>query len=413
MPTVSTNTLPRRLSSDFWKFWIGQAISNLGSAITSFTLPLLIFKLTGSALNLALAVTITVLPYLLFGLIIGTWVDRVDRKCLMIVTDVARALVIASIPLMAALNLLKVWEIYTASFISATLSIGFNAAEFAAIPSLVGQDDLVRANGRIEASYSVITILGPFLGGLLLVVIPLPQLLLFDACSFLTSAASLWIIMMSFNIDKGEKKVATNLRLDMLEGVRYITGHQVTRNLIIMLVLINFASVTASTQIVLFAKQWLQASDTEVGLLYSAGSAGVIVFSLAAAYLRNHLSLSKVMLGGLMLEGLMTTALALSHWYWSALPLWALRSGGGMLFTITSLSILQIIVPNSLLGRVRSVARVLAWSSAPLGALVGSFAIERTQNVGLVYGVIGVIVSLIPLAFSFTSLGHTEDYLPQ
>src|SRR6476661_8779060 len=154
----------QRPSVDFWKFWAGQTISNLGSSFTDFALPLLIFKLTGSALNLAIASATTFLPYLLFGLPIGAWVDRVDRKRLMILTDLLRALLLASIPLLAALNQLPLWWIYTAGFLISTLSIGFDAAEFAAIPSLVAQGDttagqaLVVANGRIQASYSAATV---------------------------------------------------------------------------------------------------------------------------------------------------------------------------------------------------------------------------------------------------------------
>src|SRR5215207_8003645 len=85
-----------RLSDDFWRFWVGQTISNLGSAFTGFAVPLLIFQLTGSALHLALASAATSLPGLFFGLLIGAWVDRIDRKRLMIRADLARAVVIAS-----------------------------------------------------------------------------------------------------------------------------------------------------------------------------------------------------------------------------------------------------------------------------------------------------------------------------
>ncbi len=115
----------QRFTGDFWKFLTGQSISTLGSSFTSFALPLLIFKLTGSALNLAFTVVATVLPYLLLGLVIGAWADRVQRKRLMIGTDLARALVIASIPLASALGLLSVWWIYAVAFASSTLSICF------------------------------------------------------------------------------------------------------------------------------------------------------------------------------------------------------------------------------------------------------------------------------------------------
>src|SRR5919206_4818737 len=174
MASADTNSLKRTLNSDFWTFWTGQTLSNLGSSFTQFALPLLIFKLTGSALNLGLATAATFLPYLLFGLLIGAWVDRVDRKRLMIGTDVLRALIIALIPFLAALHILTVWWIYGLGFISSTLTIFFTSAEFAAIPSLVSQDDLVAANGRIQASYSAATVIGPLLAGVLVAVIALP-----------------------------------------------------------------------------------------------------------------------------------------------------------------------------------------------------------------------------------------------
>ena len=98
-----TATPSTKLNSDFWKYWTGQTISNLGSSVTLFALPLLVYKLTGSALNLGISSAADFLPYLLFGLLLGAWVDRVNRKRMMIFTDIGRALIIASIPLLDAL----------------------------------------------------------------------------------------------------------------------------------------------------------------------------------------------------------------------------------------------------------------------------------------------------------------------
>src|SRR5438034_4047819 len=160
MSTARAKALP----TDFWRFWTGQTISNLGTSFTQFALPLLDFKLTGSALNLAITTVATFLPYLLFGLVIGAWVDRVDRKRLMIGTDIARAVVIASIPALAAIGRLSVEWIYVVTFLSTTLSICFCAAEFAALPSLVPDTTGVRivtANGRLQAIYSAASVRGP------------------------------------------------------------------------------------------------------------------------------------------------------------------------------------------------------------------------------------------------------------
>jgi MFS family permease len=400
------------LSGDFGRFWLGQTISNLGSSFTMFALPLLVFNLTGSPINLGITTAAEFVPYLLFGLVIGAWVDRVDRRRLMIATDLARAAVIATIPLLAAFDALSVGWIYAVAFTSATLTIAFDAAEFAAIPSLVPSgDDLVTANGRVQASYSTAQIAGPLLAGLLVAVAPVQQVLLVDAASFLVSAGALSLIGRAFNAPR-EEGPRRAIRKDIADGLRYVLGHPVLRNISAMMALINLVGATVYAQLVVFAKRQLDASDSQVALLYAAGSAGVVLLSLAAGPLRRRLSFSVAALGALALDGLLTVVLAATRWYWAALVLWAAISGLGIFFNINTGSLRQQIVPNHLLGRVISIAGVLAWSAIPVGALAGGWAVERSGSVALVYGVIGALVALLAIAFSFGPLGHADRYLP-
>ena len=400
------------LSGDFGRFWVGQTISNLGSSFTMFALPLLVFNLTGSPINLGITTAAEFVPYLLFGLVIGAWVDRVDRRRLMIATDLARAAVIATIPLLAAFDALSVGWIYAVAFASATLTIAFDAAEFAAIPSLVPSgDDLVTANGRVQASYSTAQIAGPLLAGLLVAVAPVQQVLLVDAASFLVSAGALAMIGRAFNAPR-EEGPRRAIRKDIVDGLRYVLGHPVLRNISAMMALINLVGATVYTQLVVFAKRQLEASDSQVALLYAAGSAGVVLLSLAAGPLRRRLSFSVAALGALALDGLLTVVLAATSWYWAALVLWGAISGLGIFFNINTGSLRQQIVPNHLLGRVISIAGVLAWSAIPVGALAGGWAVERSGSVALVYGVIGALVALLAIAFSFGPLGHADRYLP-
>lgn len=412
MPVRSSSVLKTRAKNDFWKFWTGQTISTLGSSFTSFALPLLMFKLTGSALPLALTVTATVLPYLLFGLILGAWADRVNRKRLMAITDVARALVIASLPLASVQEFLSAWWIYAVAFLNSTLTICFDAANFAAVPSLVRKEDLVVANGRVQAGYSTARVGGPLLGGLLILVIPLPMLLLIDALSFFVSAGSLMLITGSFQSTPVGKKPTTSLHQDIAEGLRYVLKHPILSWITLLLLLVNFILPTSSAQLVLFAKQWFAASDTQVGLLYAGGSLGTVVFSLAAGRFRKRWSLGTIALGALMMEGIFTTLTAITHWYSWLLLLWALRGGADVLFMVAAYSLTQTAVPNQLLGRVLIVTRVLTWSTASLGALLGGFIIERTNTVGLVYAGIGLLIFGISFTFFLTPLGHAERSLP-
>jgi MFS family permease len=275
----------------------------------------------------------------------------------------------------------------------------------------VKQDDLVTANGRIQASYSAASVVGPLLAGLLVAVVPLVTLLFVDALSFIISALTLALIRISFNTVN--ERSSTSIGHDVLEGLRYVLRHPVLRNISAMMALVNFVAVTVGAQLVLFAKERFAANDTQVSLLYSAGSIGIVILSLTAGPLRKRWSFSRVALSALMLEGLLTVILSLTRWYWLALFLWMLSSGLGILFNINTGSLRQAIVPNNMLGRVISIASVLAWSAIPLGSLLGGYAIEQTKNVALVYGVIGVLVFLIPFSFSFTALGHAERYLPK
>nr|HET6903266.1 MFS transporter [Ktedonobacteraceae bacterium] len=402
-----------RLNSDFWKYWMGQTISNLGSSVTLFALPLLVYKLTGSAINLGISGAANFLPYLLFGLILGAWTDRVDRKRMMIFTDIARAVIVATIPPLAFLGILPVWWIYVVGFVHSTLTICFESGEFAAIPSLVKQDDLVTANGRIQASYAAAQIAGPLLAGLLVAVVALPSLMLIDALSFLVSSFSLTLIRGSFNVKTGEPRVRTSIRTDVVEGLRYVLGHPVLRNISIMMAMVNFVSNASNTQLVLFAKVRLAASDFQVSLLFSAASLGVVLMGLLAGPLRKHWSFSTVALGALMLEGLLGVAFSLMRIYWIAAILWLFAGGLGILFNINTGSLRQAIVPNHMLGRVISIASVLAWSAIPLGSLLGGFVISWTNNVALVFTITGALTFLIPFCFSFTALGHADRYIPK
>jgi MFS family permease len=170
---------------------------------------------------------------------------------------------------------------------------------------------------------------------------------------------------------------------------------------------------TAEVQIVLYAKQWLHASDTQIGLLYASDGLGVVVFSLMANRLPKRWSFGVIALGSLIVLGLLTTIMVFTHWYALVLLIWALRGGIDILFLISTYSLTQLIVPNALLGRVITSIRVLTWTTASLGALLGGLAIVQTGNVGLVYALVGMLVFALGLAFCFSPLGPAERYMPE
>ena len=402
------------MSPDFVKFWAGQTISNLGSSFTQWAVPLLVFQLTHSAVNLGIATAATFLPYLLFGLLIGAWMDRVDRKRAMIALDALNALVILSIPLVAQFGHLTVWWIYAVTFIQSTVFIAFSSGEFAAIPSLVGKEDLVTANGRIQATFSAAQVAGPLLAGLLLSLMPLAWVMSVDAASFAISALTLSLIRGSFNTASDEPKEATTILHDVREGLRYVLSHPVLRNISLMMALINFVGASTFAQLVLFASERLDASERQIGVLFAAGSAGIVVTGLLAGRLNKRFGFTTLAMTSLMVMGAFTIAFSVTTSFLLALPFWAAASGLGILFNINTGSLRQAIVPNNLLSRVLSIAGVLAWSAIPAGALLGGWIVSLTDDVAALYTGIGILTILIAMFFRyFTALGDAQRYVDE
>jgi MFS family permease len=409
-----------RLPVDFWLYFSGQATSALGGSFTQFALPLLIFQSTGSATSLGAGMAVTYLPYLLFGLVIGSIADRVDRKKMMIYSDVARATLVALLPLLALFGNLHVTWIYIVTFLQTTLRIFFDAGEFAGIASLVSKDQLVAANGRVQASYSAASVIGPVLAGLLVEVVPVVDVLFVDATTFLLSAVSLALIRRSFNdtlparstgVRTRGLRLLRSLAADIAEGLRYVWRHPVLRSISIMMALVNLFAATTDAQLVLFATRQLGATTSQIGFLYAAGGAGIVVLSLLAGPLRARFRFSRVALTALILYGAATIGLGLTSNYAVAALLWASASGLAILFNVNTLSLRQQIVPNSLLGRVTSIASVVAWSVIPFGALVGGVVITAVGSVSLTYATIGAVIVVVAIIFSWSPLGHAERYL--
>lgn len=398
----------RRLGRDFELFFGGQLLSQLGNSVTLFLLPLVVFVLTGSALNLAITTAAEFLPYLLFGLVIGAYVDRLPRRRLMIVSDVLRALLIASIPVLAAVNALHVEWIYSVSFLGTTLGIFFTNAEYAAIPSLVGKADLVAANGRVSATYAASGVVGPLIAGGLLAVLHAANVLYVDAASFAVSAATLAAIRANFDAKPRERQ---RVRDDIKEGLRFVLSHPVLRTISAMMALINFFTLSVVFgQLVFFAKRHLQATDSEVGWMFALGSLGAVLVGLVAGRLRRHVSFGRAALGGLFVSGAFIVAMAQTGVFWAGALLWMAAAGSATLLDINTMSLRQAITPPELIGRVLSVAQVLAWSAIPLGGLLGGWLITRTGNVAAVYAGAGAMQMLLAALFALSPLGHAERY---
>lgn len=415
-PTTGAAPPSSMAGRDFRLYFGGQLVSNVGNAITDFALPLLVYQVTGSELALGLAFAIRMVPYLLFGLPIGAWVDRLDRKRLMVASDVLNGALLLPIPILALTGTLPIELVFVFLFLSSTLNIVYDTGQFAAITSLVRQDELIRANGRVRSSYQAASVIGaPIVGGLVWLGIRLEAVLLIDAVTFLVSATALSLTRTSFNAPEGDEPTPVGSILsDIRAGLAFVIGHPLMRATLTMAAIINLTTTVVPAQLIAFGTDSLGATDTQLSFLTMAGAVGAIGLALSAGWLRERLSFTAVTFPAVVLAGLLVVALSFTGSVWVALPLWGLAFGMTILFNITLGSLWQMVTPPQMMGRVVATAQVLSWSLIPIGALGGSQIAEATGRLDTVFLLSGLSMVVIAVAFfGLTALRDPVRYAPE
>lgn len=229
-------------SRDFRLLWAGESISKTGSAVTTFALPVLAVQTLGaSTLMVSVLNAMIWLPWLLIGLQAGVWADRRSRRPLMIGCQLASAVLIVTIPVLAWLDALTMWYVLLIAFAAGCSTVVFTASYNAYVPFLVDKKELLGANSRLMGSEQAANIAGPGIGGLVTQVSSAVVGLFVDAVSFLVSAACLWSIRAREPVDRPADRPPTTVRADMLAAFRFlvrdpymrvITGNSAATNLL-------------------------------------------------------------------------------------------------------------------------------------------------------------------------------------
>jgi MFS family permease len=181
--------------------------------------------------------------------------------------------------------------------------------------------------------------------------------------------------------------------------VRTVWANPPIRNISLMLAVAAFFYAPASAELVLFAKRRLDAGDSELGLLFGAGSLGSLSFALLTPALTRRLGVTARTFGAAAVKGLLLVALAAAGGFLTGVALWLLVLGFGTVFGISSEVQLQALVPNELMGRVRATVAVLSWSLMPAGTLLGGLLVETTAKPQLLYAIAGAGIAMTALAF--------------
>jgi MFS family permease len=392
--------------ADFLKLWSGQSISELGSQISLLAIPLLAaIDLHASPIEFSLLEVLGFLPFVLFALPAGAWVDRLPRRPVLIVGDSARAALLALIPVLWATDVLRMWQLLAIQFLVGVFTVVFDVAYMSYLPSLVARDQLVEGNSKLQLTVSLAQVAGPSTSGALVGAITAPYAIAVDAISFAASTG--FMLAMRHRESRPERSPDAPRRElwpEVREGVRWVVGHPWLRALAACTGLSNFFSSVVFAILVLYLVRSLHLSSLEVGVVFALGSCGAIAGALLVTRIQRRLGVGPTIVGAILISSSADFAFPLApHSF--PLPALILGLGGGtfanVVYNVPQVSLRQAITPERLQGRMNAAMRWIVWGTIPLGALAGGALAEAySLRLTLWVGAAGALVAILPVALT-------------
>ena len=390
---------------EFLKLWAAQSISQVGDQVTLLALPLVaVLTLDASAAQMGFLVAAELLPHLFFSLFAGVWIERSQtRRHLMIIADIGRALLLASIPLAAAFDVLSFPQLYAVAFAVGTFAVMFDVSWMTLFITVVPRRDVVDANSKMSLSRSLSFVTGPPLAGGLVQAVTAPVTLLLDAFSFLGSAAFLTRIRAKEPpVEHDGSGVFRSLRA----GLRFVLRDELIRPDLLCAATVNLFNFVFHAIFVLYATSELGVSPGTLGLALGAGAVGGIVGALIAPRLEQRIGIGRsIVLGSVLFPApLVLVPIASGSELRLGLMLGAaefLSSVGVMIFDVSAASLTFLRTPDRIRSRTAGTFRFVNYGIRPIGALLGgALGTVLGLQTALWIGVLGALLGVVWLLFS-------------
>lgn len=392
------SAVPLWCNRDFWLLEGGQLVSSVGTSVSLVAFPLLILALTHSPLQAGLITGVRGLPYVLLSLPAGALVDRWNRKRLMILCDMGRAIALGSIPVTLFLGHLSYLQFYIVSLVEGTLFVFFNSAEAASLPRVVAKEQITNATGVDQTLYSGALLLGPSLGGLLYGLARMWPFIA-DAISYVVSVISLFFISREFQEERDRHVITVaSLWLDVKEGLAWLWHNPLIR----FLAILTCGLTTPCYGYILILEviaQHQHASAFAIGLIIGAGGIGSVVGAMLASPLEKRFGFRRVIVVSAWIWAISWLSYALAP-----TPLWlgivnAVSFMVVPVYTVMQYSYRLSTIPDALQGRVNSVFRLISFGGQPLGIWVTGGLL---QFAGPFWSVVLLCIPQLILAFAAT-----------
>ena len=393
---------------DFGLLWWGQVTSQIGEGLNKVALLWFVYELTGSAMMIATVGLIQTVPPLLFGPLIGVYLDRLRKKPVMIWVDLIRTGLTFLIPALYGLGHLSIEGLFVLIFLQSMVSTVFGPALVSAVPLLVRRGELVSANALIQGTNNIGSLLGPAVSGVLIALIGAQHVLYVNAATFFISALCLMPIRSNEAIAEGAHVSAQpgSLLSDLSVGFRFVFGSRSTVFLLVVITaLFNLGASAFVFVLPVYAKELLQVGPVQLGWLWSALGAGMLAASAWLAFRQKNdvRSRMQILVSGTTVGGLATCTLAVLESPLLAAGFVILVGAGAAVLNPVVWALLQEVTPSHLMGRVLTTFSTGSMAAAMVGMSGFGWIADA---IGPAQSLVGLGLVLLLTAFVATQISR-------
>lgn len=384
---------------NFNKLWLGQTISLLGSAVTTFALPTLaIFTLHATPLEIGTLSALAVLPFPVLGMLVGVLADRLARRKILITADIVRFAALASIPIAAHFGVLRMGQLYVVALFAGIGSAFFGITYQSYLPLLVRTERLIGANTKLEFSNSGSQIAGSAIAGALVQWLGAAFAIAVDAVSYLASIVSLVLIRTEEEPHNGPSLTLKQAILEVREGIACVFDSHDLRWILGATATTNLGGAMIGSMSLLYAYRVLHLQPGVLGVVFGFAGLGFIG-ALLSARVRETFGLRLTLIISLVVAACAFAAMLLASLGFPYVVLFissAIAAIAVPIYNINQVSYRQALVDQRLQGRMNATMRTFVWGVGPLGSIIGGYlgnvaGIEQTIAAGAVVAAAGAL----------------------
>ena len=360
-------------NKNFLLLWLAKFVSISGNKIYWVALLWWALQVTGEAIKIGLILTIAGIPTLIIGPFAGAWIDRIPRKRIIIFTDFVKGLIVGCFTYLCYSGNLTLYHIYFGVFLTAIANCFAIPAMGAIVPEIVDEKDLTRANSVYQMTASVLGVIGPALGGLLVSKLGVPLIFLMNAASFFFAAAVKGFLKIRWS---NPTKQSSTILMDLQTGISYIRQQKAILAMVLISSVVQVFAYPVELFTPILIKNVFNMGVRELGFLWSSWSFGVMIASIFFMILKSTQKRHKFIVGGTIVIGICFIAAGLSRHFPLTLFIYGVF-GIAVIFSMLPAKVLiQTIVPDDKRGRVFSMLNTIDKSLHPVAFLLAGFLID-------------------------------------